>query len=129
MLLPSSPGLLPIAQRLRDKYGIPESGPDAEPIEELFLDGEPVTLEDFRHQIRGLDQEARDLLPPTISKSLKDARTFVGRSLDAPWLESIPVREQDAIKQLYEMAQKMGEFTIRTYGQCQSTIAGLPSKP
>jgi hypothetical protein len=92
-LLPSSPAFLPIIQRLRERYGLPEVGPHDDPIEELFLDGESEALEDFRGEIRGLVQEAPDLLPPAISKSLKDARAFVGRPLDAPWLPDLHIEQ------------------------------------
>ena len=53
-LLPSSPDLLPIIRQLREKYGLPEAEPDDDTIEELFLCGDPVSLEDFRQEIRSL---------------------------------------------------------------------------
>jgi hypothetical protein len=40
-LLPTSLDFLPIARVLREKYGLPELAPDDDPIEELFLNGEP----------------------------------------------------------------------------------------
>lgn len=64
--LPSSPDLIPIVRQLREKYGLPELGPDDEPITEIFLDGEPVPLENFHQEIRSLVQDHAAFPPPSI---------------------------------------------------------------
>lgn len=45
-LLPSSSDFLPIVNEMRRKYQLPELNPDDEPIKEIFLNGEPVALQD-----------------------------------------------------------------------------------
>lgn len=47
-LMPTHPDLFPIVQQMRTKYKLPEISPDDDPITEIFLNGEPVALEDFR---------------------------------------------------------------------------------
>jgi hypothetical protein len=42
---------------MREKYGLPEVGPEDEPIEEIFLDDEPVSPQEFRHEIGALVKE------------------------------------------------------------------------
>ena len=51
-LLPSSPDFQPIIQAIREKYELPEVNPEDDLIEEIFLNDEPVTLEDFRKDIK-----------------------------------------------------------------------------
>ncbi len=84
-LLPSSPDLLPIIRQMREKYGLPEIGPDDEPIGEIFIDGEPVALEVFHQEIRSLVQALPDLLLPrwrgyynNSGRALASPLTFLG---------------------------------------------------
>ncbi len=56
--LPSSPDLLPTIQQMWKKYGLTELSPDDELIQELFLKGAGVILENFHQEfgalVRGL---------------------------------------------------------------------------
>jgi hypothetical protein len=69
-ILPSSPDFVPIINELRGKYGLREVLPNDDPIEEVFLDGEVVSLEDFRQEIRALVEGAPDLMPAPQDKML-----------------------------------------------------------
>jgi len=124
-LIPSSPDFLPIVNEMRRKYQLPEVSPDDDPITEVFLDGEPVALEDFRKQIKNLVEDTTDHLPPDMSKIFTQARTFLGKPLDAPWLDLIPEKDREAIKEFYKLTQSMGEFIVNILDQFDSGIANM----
>ncbi len=62
-LLLTHPDFFPFVQEMRRKYKLPEVSPDDDPITEIFLNDEPVTLEDFLKEIQGCVASLPDLLP------------------------------------------------------------------
>lgn len=56
-LLPSHPDLVLIIQAIRDKYGLSEISPDDDPIREIYLGDEIISLEEFRNNIENLVRE------------------------------------------------------------------------
>jgi hypothetical protein len=124
-ILPSSPDFLPIVRQLREKYGLPEIGPDDEPITEIFLDGEPVALEAFQQEIRSLVLGIPNLLPPDAARILQQVRANAGKALSIPWIDLIPEADRRAIWDFYDLVQKMGDFFLRTYGQFGEGIADM----
>ncbi len=49
-LLPSSPDFLPITEAIRGKYTLPEVNPEEDPIEEIYVGNEVITLEELGAQ-------------------------------------------------------------------------------
>jgi len=123
--LPTIPDFQPIIQYMREKYKLPEVNPDDDPIEEIFLDDKVIPLEDFREEIKTQVEKIEGLLPDKLSSAYANAKLFVGKPFDAPWLGQIPEEDKKGLLGFFEMAQGMGQFLIRTYGQIYSGIANM----
>lgn len=63
-LLPSHPDLVPIIEATREKYNLPEIGPDDDPIEEIYHGDEIISLEEFRREMRNRVLEILDVIFP-----------------------------------------------------------------
>jgi len=124
-LLPSSPDFLPIIQQIREKFQLPEISPGDDPIEEILLDDEPVSLEDFRQEIKAFVEKADDHLPPEISKILMQAKAFVGVPLDTNAIECLKDEYKKAFQDFYKLAQGMGIFAIKILDQFDSNFADM----
>jgi len=75
-LLPSYPDFIPIEDAIRDKYNLSPLSPDDEPIKEFFLDGEPVSMSEFRKDIENRVRANLTFLPPEILKVYLPAKAF-----------------------------------------------------
>lgn len=75
-LLPSHPDLVPIIEAIRAKYGLVEVPLDGDPIEEIFLNDEPVRFEEFRNDIKAHLLENLDFLPPDFIKQYKASKSL-----------------------------------------------------
>jgi len=124
-LLPSSPDFLPIVRAIREKYQLPEISPGDDPITEIFLNGEPVTLEGFRQEIKALVGNSADNLPSEASKIIMRAKAFVEKPLDMHELESCPEKMKQALIQFCKVAQGIGRFVVRIIDQFHSAIVDM----
>jgi hypothetical protein len=75
-LLPSHPDILPIIEAIREKYNLPEITDPEDSIQEVFLNDEPVTFEEFRREIKSRLLENLDFLPPDIVKQYKASKSI-----------------------------------------------------
>jgi len=124
-LLPTSPDFLPIVREIRKKYQLPEISSDDEPIEEIFLNGKPVSLKDFHQEIKTRVEEGVDYLPTDASKILLQIKAFVRKPLNTPWLKLIPKKDKKTIEDFYDAMQKWGEQIVNILDQFNSSIADM----
>jgi hypothetical protein len=74
-LLPSHPDFEPIIEAIRAKYGLPELYPQDEPIQEIFLDDEIVTLEQFTQDVKNYIIETMEtIFPDDFVKKYRSAK-------------------------------------------------------
>jgi hypothetical protein len=128
-LLPSSPDFLPIVQAMRAKCKLPEISPDDDPIEEIFLYGERVRLEDFRQEIKSLVQESEDYLPPELFKMVTQARHYTGKPLEMGEIESCPGHIKQPFVKVYMIAEKRQHPSPKPSERCivyPCSIAATP---
>jgi hypothetical protein len=83
-LLPSHPNFLPIVEAIREKYGLPEITPGDDPISDISLGDEIISLEEFRKDIANRIRGNLPFLPPELlnlngiyADPSKIARTYV----------------------------------------------------
>jgi hypothetical protein len=122
-LLPSSPDFLPIVRRMREKFGLPEVGPDDEPIEEVFLDDEPVGLGRFRDDIRELVATRTDFLPAQAASLLSALNRMQGGVLDETEVENYPEDVRQSVLRLYSLFREMGQTFSRLLDGFYSLLA------
>ncbi len=112
-LLPSSPDFLPIIQSLREKYNIPEINPDDDPINEIYLGDELISLDDFRLEIEKMVLDVSGLLPPEIDKLYKWAIKYSDQPMDMTGAETISDEWKQALSNLYRVFKSMvGVFKL-----------------
>jgi hypothetical protein len=105
-LLPSSPDFLPIVRQLRKKYGLPELAPGDDPINETFLDGRPVALEDLWQEIKTLAEAQIEFLPPGLGKLVSQARAFERAPVNMVTVDLLPDDYKNGINQLFTMGRQ-----------------------
>lgn len=74
-LLPSHPDFEPIIQAIRTKYNLPELYPQDDPIQEIFLEDEIITLEQFTQDVKNHILENLDtMFPEEFVKKYRSAK-------------------------------------------------------
>lgn len=74
-LLPSHPDFEPIIEAIRAKYGLPELYPQDEPIQEIYLEDEIVTLEQFTQDVKNqILENLETMLDEDFAKQYRSAK-------------------------------------------------------
>jgi hypothetical protein len=111
-LLPSHPDFLPIVQAIREKYYLPEISPDDDPITEIYLGDEIISLEEFRKDIETHVRENLAFLPPDLLKIYLPAKAFSESRFDNEF-ESYPPELQNQMM----IVLKFGKTLMKTMVQ------------
>lgn len=107
-LLPSHPDIAPIIQAVREKYNLPEINPDDEPMEEIYLGDEIVSLEEFRQDIENFVRENLAFMPPETVKQYKSAQALI-QMQELKDVDLYPDDFKQAMQAFIILAKKMAE--------------------
>jgi hypothetical protein len=78
-LLPSHPDLLLIIEAVREKYNLPPISPDDDPIDEIYLGDESVSLEEFRQEIKNrILENIAAIFPENFVKQYLFSKSTIG---------------------------------------------------
>ncbi len=107
-LLPSHPDLIPIIKAIRSKYSLEEVPLDGDPIEEIFLNDEPVTYEDFHKDIKAHFLENMDFLPPDFVKQYNASKNMQEQK-EIKNLKFLPKSWKIQILNVFNLAKTMSQ--------------------
>jgi len=125
-LMPTHPDLEPIVQEVRDKYQLHEVDPDGEPITEIFLNDEAISLQSFRQEIKALVSEKTNYLPEPLIKLYRSGKIFVDKPIgDIPELAMLPDSMKEPINALYIMSQTMTRPIINAVDKHFESVADM----
>jgi hypothetical protein len=114
VLFPSHPDFEPIIKSLQDKYGLERVDPEeGEPISELYLADELISLADFRQEIENLVRENLSFFPPKFAKLYATAKKYHGQKFDFAGFESLPDESKNSVKSIFDLSQNMMGFYVR----------------
>jgi hypothetical protein len=114
-LLPSHPDFLPIEKAIREKYGIAEVDPEEEPIQEIYLDGVPVPLEEFHKDIENYLRADLSFLPPELLKAYIPCKLF-SETQHITQLEGIDLLPEDYKKssdEIFKFVQLISNLIVQ----------------
>lgn len=105
-LLPSHPDYKPIIQMVREKYNLPELIPDDDPISEIFLGDEIVSLDEFRQDIRNqILENLEQIVPENFFKQYLSAKKGLEADFQMELLKFTD-EQKPAIEVIFEYIKK-----------------------
>lgn len=125
-LLPSSPDFQPVIQTIREKYQLPEVDPDGEPISEIYLGDELISLQDFRKEIENLVRENADFMPEDTAKLYKAAKA-IGEQYALEILPSLNVLPDEIKFPLEKLLSAMRDWINVMYQVLDAQIISIAS--
>lgn len=125
-LLPSHPDLLPILQEIREKYAIPEIGPEDEGIHELLLSDSDLNLEEIQKEIYQKVREIPDLFPAGFINILQHYETRTEDKFIVPGLDCLPedsrIQVEAALQLMYQSLIPVMESISKYYDDLTLSI-------
>jgi hypothetical protein len=127
-LLPSHPDAIPIIEKIREKYQLPEISPDDDPITEIYLGDEIIPLEVFRQDIENIIQESDFFITPEsdLYKIYKNAKLYKDKppKLEG-WAKLLPKDAKNKLLELYQAVIKMTDLLVQMIDQQHKAIANM----
>ncbi len=101
-LIPASPNFAPIIKTVREKYSLPDLSPKDDPITEIYLGDDIISLEEFRRDIRS---QILENLEQSISEQFSKQYQTAKKSLEYDYqkdLEKIPDELKPNMKVMFD---------------------------
>lgn len=127
-LLPALPEYQPMIKALRDKYNLPEISLDDEPIKEIFINDQPIALEEFHQEIFTLVQENSTFLDGNeqFEKLYKQGKQMLGKPYTPKGVEKLlPQKTRKAITDLHNLYQDIIKLVIQLVDEQYKAIADI----
>lgn len=105
-LLPSHPDLLPIIEAVREKYNLHKVVADTDPITEIYLGDEFISLEEFRQDIDNRVRKNLEFLPPAVVKQYRAAQKM-SQIQDLKGLDLLPDDYKQGINGFVQLAKSI----------------------
>lgn len=113
-LLPSTPDLLPIIEAVREKYSLHEVVADTDPITEIYLGDEFISLEEFRQEIENRVRENLEFFPPAAVKQYKAAQN-IRQLQEVKGIDLLPNDWKQGMQALVALSKSIAEPILQIY--------------
>ena len=122
-LLPSHPNYEPIIQAIRTKYNLPEIYPQDDPIKEISLGDEIVSIDEFSQDIRNqILENMETMFPKDYVKKYKSAK----QAITSDYYNELE-KFNDELKPVMEMFFMKNGSEWKTFGAVFCSLAGRVS--
>lgn len=124
-LLPSHPDFEPIIKAVRKKYNLPELYPQDEPIEEIYLGDEIVSLEEFTQDVkRRILENMETMFPEDYVKKYTSAK----RAIETDYRKQLEPFNDDlkpAVEIFFEMTKSMAQTVYQILDAQFDELTGI----